>query len=276
MTIQFKNEYIPEGAQELAERILSYLNEGKRVLWLVCGGSNIPVSVEVLNIIKTAAGRVRGGMPQLTTYVKASRKLTNFHGEDNTPNERVDVGVSTGVEENLDVNGEYLTPINLKDLTVTLTDERYSSINHPDSNWRHLKEGGFDFDAVTAIPVLIGKSFEETTKMYGVNLRDAWSNNDVVIGQFGIGEDGHIAGVLPRTVGVRSPGTVVSYEAGKFRRLTMTLATIAKLDYAYVFAYGESKKEAVNNLKEELTLEAQPAQILKKVKKVVVYSDQVV
>ena len=163
----------------------------------------------------------------------------------------------------------------LKNVTVTLTDERYSSINHPDSNWRQLKEKGFDFEAVTAVPVLVGKSLDETTKLFGVNLRDVWNNNEVKIGQFGIGEDGHIAGVLPRSVGVSNPGTVVSYEAGKFRRITITLETIAKLDSVYVFAYGESKKEALNNLKEELTLDAQPAQILKSVKEVFVYSDQI-
>ncbi len=245
MAIQYKNQYIPDGARDLAKRILSYLDEGKRVLWLICGGSNIPISVEVLNIIK-----------------KAAQSPTDSHDEEI-------------VRQNLDVNGEYVKPINLKDLTVMLTDERYSSINHPESNWRHLKEGGFDFDVVTAIPVLIGKSFEETTKMYGVNLRDAWSEADIVIGQFGIGVDGHIAGVLPRTMGVASPGTVVSYEAGKFRRMTMTLATIAKLDCAYVFAYGESKKEAMNNLKEDLTEEAQPAQVLKRVKDVTIFTDTI-
>jgi 6-phosphogluconolactonase/glucosamine-6-phosphate isomerase/deaminase len=213
-----------QGAQELSERILSYLDQDKKVLWLVCGGSNVPISVEVLNILKSE----------------------------------------------LDKDGKRHI---LKQLTVTLTDERYGSINHPDSNWRQLKEKGFDFDAVTVVPVLFGKSLDETTKLFGVNLRDAWNNNDVRVGQFGIGEDGHIAGVLPRTIGVSSPGTVVSYDAGKYKRMTITLKTIAKLDCVYVFAYGESKKKALKSLHEDITEEAQPAQVLKKVKEVVVYSD---
>ncbi len=248
MAIQYINKFIPEGAQQLAALILKYLNEDKKVLWLVCGGSNMPISVEVLNLMKAE----------------------------------------------LDKEGKRYI---LKNVTVTLTDERYSSINHPDSNWRQLREAGFDFDAVTSMPVLIGKSLVETTKMFGVNLRDAWSNNDVVIGQFGIGPDSHIAGVLPRTIGVSNPGTVVSYDAGKFKRVTITLATIAKLDHAYAFVYGESKREAINGLvgnlngatiaedgdkqnlhdseSSEATFEAQPAQILKKVKDAVVYSDLV-
>jgi len=226
MSLQYKNTFIPEGAQDLATLILQCLNKEKKVLWLVCGGSNIPISAEVLNLMKAE----------------------------------------------LDKEGKRHM---LKGVTVMLTDERYSSINHPDSNWRQLRDAGFDFEAVTTIPVLVGVSFDETTKLFGINLRDAWGNNDVVIGQFGIGPDGHIAGVLPRTIGVASPGTVVSYEAGKFRRITITLATIEKLDYAYVFVYGESKKDAMNGLHEELTMEAQPAQVLKKVKEVVVYSDQV-
>ncbi len=222
MAIKYINESAVDGAKQLAERILSYLNEGKRVLWLVCGGSNIPISVQTLNMMK----------------------------------ELLDGDLSL-----------------LKNLTVTLTDERYGSINHPDANWRHLRDQGFDFEAVTAVPVLVGVSLDETTKSYGVNLRDVWNNNDVVIGQFGIGADGHIAGVLPRTIGVGSPGTVVTYEAGKFKRLTMTLKTITNLDAAYVFAFGESKREAVANLKEDLTTEAQPAQVLKGVKEVVVFTD---
>ncbi len=251
MSIQYINKFIPEGVGQLATLILKYLNDEKKVLWLVCGGSNMPISVQILNTMKLE----------------------------------------------LDKEGKRYI---LKNATVILTDERYSSINHPDSNWRQLREAGFDFEAVNTIPVLIGASLEETTKMFGVNLRDAWSNNDIIIGQFGIGTDSHIAGVLPRTIGVSNPGTVVSYDAGKWKRVTITLATIAKLDHAYAFVYGESKRDAMNSLVGNLSgnsngsnvgesstqnvddvepgeaiLEAQPAQILKKVKDAVVYSDLV-
>lgn len=215
-----------EGAKRLADKILSYINDGKKVLWLVCGGSNISISVEVLNIMKSELD-------------KEMKRYT------------------------------------LRNLTVSLTDERYGSINHPEANWRGLKDKGFDFEAVSTVPVLVGKSFDETTKLYGMSMRDAWSANDVHIGQFGVGTDGHIAGVLPRTVGVRSPGTVVSYDAGNFKRLTVTLATIEKLDVAYAFVYGESKRAALDNLKTDLTDEIQPAQVLKRVKDAEVFTDLV-
>ncbi|MEI7463029.1 MAG: 6-phosphogluconolactonase [Candidatus Taylorbacteria bacterium] len=223
MNIHIHKEVIPVGTKLMADKIFQYLSNGEKVLWLVCGGSNIPISVEVLNLVK--------------------RRL------------------------------QEKPSINLKNLTVSLTDERYGSINHPDSNWRQLTDNDFDFDAVTSIPVLYGKSFDETTKLYGMNMRDAWSNNSVHIGQFGIGIDGHIAGVLPRTTGVSSPGTIASYDAGKFRRLTITLATIEKLDVAYVFAYGQSKKPALENLQTDLIDEIEPAQVLKRVKDVELFTD---
>ena len=221
--IQFKQSSIPQGAHEMAKKILSYLNDGKKVLWLVCGGSNIPISAEILNILKTELDK------------KGWRHI-------------------------------------LKHLTVTLTDERYGSINHPDSNWRQLQEKGFDFEAVNAVPVLVGKSLDETTKLFGMHMRDAWNDNDVAIGQFGIGQDGHIAGVLPRSKAVKNVGTVFAYEASPFKRITITLATIEKLDFAYAFVYGESKREAMANLKLDLTFNDEPAQVLKKVKEAVIFS----
>lgn len=240
--IEFRNKEAIEGAKDLADRILSYLNEGKKVLWLVCGGSNIPISVKVLKFLKDST------IKQLNkgTIQTSAKSIENSGNDENSI---------------------------LKNLTVTLTDERYGSINHPDSNWRQLREKGFDFEAVTAIPVLVGKSFDETTKLFGVNLRDAWSDNDIKIGQFGVGADGHIAGVLPKSKAAKNVGTVFGYEAAPFRRVTITLATIEKLDCAYAFVYGESKREAMSRLHEDLTAEVEPAQVLKKVKEVVVYSD---
>jgi len=41
----------------MAARIALALNAGKRVLWLVCGGSNIPVAVETMDAVRSRVGK---------------------------------------------------------------------------------------------------------------------------------------------------------------------------------------------------------------------------
>ena len=86
------------------------------------------------------------------------------------------------------------------------------------------------------------------------------------IGLFGIGADGHTAGVLPRSVAVNAMGWSVAYDAGTFERITITPKTIVKLDEAVAFAQGKEKWKVVEDLeKNDLDIHEQPAQILKKV-----------
>ena len=161
-------------------------------------------------------------------------------------------------------------------LAVTLTDERYGNIGHADSNWIQLLQNGFDISAVRALPVLCGLEPKETVIKFGKNYRDLTAWADIIIGQFGLGSDGHTAGVLPDTIGVKDQGTACFYksnptsqgygEARKYDRITLTLKTIRNINIAYVFAFGESKKEIVEKLKkEEISLEEMPAQIMKEI-----------
>ena len=56
----------------------------------------------------------------------------------------------------------------------------------------------------------------------------------------------------------------------------MTLKTIRNINIAYTFAFGESKKEIVDKLKNEgIYLEQMPAQILKEIEESYLYSDQI-
>lgn len=202
-----------EAGEILAKKIGEYLGHGKKVLWLISGGSNIILEVEILNILKRAFG------------------------------------------DNLKEN-----------LAVTLTDERYGKVGHEDSNWQQLILAGFNFTIVKCIPVLSGLEPKETVIEFGKKYRDLEAWADVIIGQFGIGSDGHTAGVLPNTVGVTAPGTACFYDGGQYQRITLTLKTIRNIDEAYTFAYGESKKEIVEKLKnEDLSFEEMPAQILKEI-----------
>lgn len=206
----------------LADRLVYELIHGKKVLWLLPGGSNITLALAVFNIIK-----------------------------EKTPNE-------------------------LANLSVTLTDERFGPVGHEDSNWQQYIVTGFDFSAVKASPVLKGLSLEETVAEYEREYKRLCADADIVIGHFGIGSDSHIAGALPGSPAVSSKKVAVAYEAPNFTRLTLTLFTIEKIDAAYAFAFGESKKLAIDGLRDAgQDINSRPAAILHKVEQAIIVSDLV-
>ncbi len=108
-------------------------------------------------------------------------------------------------------------------------------------------------------------------------LADAFAHHDAVVAQFGIGADGHVAGMLPHSPAVEAAALVAGYESKPFVRISMTPPAIAHVQAAYTFVFGEAKKEAVSNLQtKELTLADEPCQILKTIPESYFYSDQVV
>jgi 6-phosphogluconolactonase/glucosamine-6-phosphate isomerase/deaminase len=210
-----------EGITDLAERLNKELDEGKTVAWLVCGGSNIPAAVEVMNQLR---------------HDVADR------------------------------------------LTITLTDERFGEPGHADSNWQQLKQAGFDFAKATAIPVLEADTdLTETTKHYHAVAEEILASHDVIIAQFGIGADGHIAGILPGSPASQEQEMLAAgYSAGQFTRLTLTFPALQQIDAAYAMAFGGAKKTALSQLQsQDIVLQKQPSQILKKLPEAYVYNDQI-
>lgn len=211
-----------ECAEILALKIGEFLQQDRKVLWLLSGGSNIFISVEALELLKVR-------FPQ------------GFNNK----------------------------------LTVTLTDERYGPVGHRDSNWQQLINAGFDFSIVQAVPVLNNNlTLEEMVVSSSKNYRDLINLSDFIIGQFGIGSDGHIAGVLPQTIGVTAKGTVCNYQAEKFTRISLTLETIKNVTVAYAFVFGDSKREMLQSLyRKDINLADMPAQILKQISESYLCSD---
>lgn len=161
-------------------------------------------------------------------------------------------------------------------LTVTLIDERFGLAGHPDSNWQKLIDAGFNVDYIKSVPVLFGLTLEETTRKFSKNYKELSEWSDVIVGQFGVGVDGHIAGVLPNTKGVTDTEIACDYDGAEFRRVSLTLNTIRKVSIAYTFIFGESKKEMLNTLQsKDLSLAEMPAQILKQIPESFLYSDQI-
>lgn len=234
-------------ADYLTNTLTSHLSAGQRVLWLVPGGSSIAVAAAV------------------------SRQLS---------------------------------PELLGNLTVTLTDERYGAVGHPDSNWRQLDEAGFALPGATLLPVLTGirntlstpeltrpstipdsgdaattaptdpATLQDVAARWGIQLKEALAAADFRLGFFGIGADGHTAGMLPGSPAITTTEYAAGYDAGKFQRLTMTIPAIAHLDEAVAYAVGDSKWPVIDELATQSIEPAkQPAQALKLVHTLTIFND---
>lgn len=219
--------YVPstdpeKGTELLAKDISDSLSLGRKVFWLLSGGTNVPISVEVMKRVRSTVS--------------------------------------------LDL---------LKNLSISLVDERYGPQGHVDSNWQQLIAAGFDFSGANQLPVLRGLSLENTVDVYKKTIEKALQNGVRSIGQFGIGADGHTAGVLPFTSAVSDTNAACSYKTPAFYRITMTLSSIKNLCAAYTFAFGEGKKQTLKLLRSSATpLTEQPAQILKSIPESSIFSDQ--
>jgi 6-phosphogluconolactonase/glucosamine-6-phosphate isomerase/deaminase len=223
--LQFVRSDALVGLQSLYERINTELRRGKRVVWLLSGGSNIPLAVAAMQQIQ-----------------------------------------------------EELTP----KLTIIPMDERYGPVGHTDSNIRQLFDAGFDPKQAMFIPVLRGVPLTDTINLFARHLRqpldhrNKYPESNIIIGQFGVGPDGHTAGILPHSPAAEeTTALAVGYQASDFMRITLTFSVLRQVDVAFGFAYGPVKRAALQQLRDSnLLLVDQPAQILKVIPEACVYNDQ--
>lgn len=158
-------------------------------------------------------------------------------------------------------------------LVVTLTDERFGDENHSDSNWFQLMSSGFSIPNAKMIPYLKGKSFSETTKDIADIIKEEISIADYRIGIFGVGVDGHTAGILPHSKALNSGDFVCAYNTPTYDRITITPKAIESLDEAYIYAMGELKWSVIDKMKEDLSVENNPVLLLKKVPLLTIFTD---
>ena len=203
--------------EHMAKRLREELGVGKKVFWLVSGGSAIEVAVEV------------------------SKKLTGL---------RLDL------------------------LTVSLTDERYGAVGHPDSNWQKLLDAGFSIPGANLKPVLFGKEMTTTVTDFAETLITGFGECDTSIGLFGIGADGHTAGILPGSPAVNDTNLACGYDAGEFKRITVTPSLIKLFDEAVVYAVGDTKWPVIDRLDGEHSISDLPAQALKQVSNLTIFNDR--
>lgn len=160
-----------------------------------------------------------------------------------------------------------------QNLTVTLTDERYGPVGHADSNWQQLLEKGFSLPEARFLPALTGDDVQTTCQKLNQALELELKKDSYKIGLFGIGADGHTAGILPHSEAINSGDLAYTYKTEKFERITITPKAILALDEAVVYAKGEEKWKTLRDLEQDKDIHDQPAQILKTVPLLTMFTD---
>ena len=154
-----------------------------------------------------------------------------------------------------------------------LTDERYGTLDHIDSNWNQLIQKGFNLPQAKLIPILTGDDFEMTIEKFNKNLACEFNVSDYTIGLFGVGKDGHTAGIIPNNSAVTSKELACGHHTETFSRITITPKIIKEFNEAVVFMQGKEKWDVVENFNKNIDIMEMPAQILKKVPLLTIFTD---
>ena len=153
-------------------------------------------------------------------------------------------------------------------LSVSLADERYGQPGHSDSNFRQLQAAGFELPIV---PILNGGTVEREASIFARFLFD--HQNDYRIGLFGMGTDGHTAGILPDSAATADRDDLVFFYPGaKFERITVTPRFLAGLDSAHLWVQGLDKAPQLARLQTEDEPVKQPVQYLKMAREFMIYT----
>ena len=167
-------------------------------------------------------------------------------------------------------------PDTLTNLTIIPVDERYGPVWHANSNSAQMRQAGFNPGSAKWFDVLdAGSTMSETLERYEELVEDSFARAKVVIATLGLGVDGHTAGVLPDSpAALDSTSTVIGYEWSDYTRMTLGLAKLRQIDDAFVFAYGEAKRDALRRISEsQEPLSSLPAKVLYGIPTVTVYND---
>lgn len=180
---------------------------------------------------------------------------------------------------NIDVAVRVMAKVNLIDmsrLTIALTDERFGPTGHKDSNYYQLMQKGFNQRGAVFIDLLKGETLVDTVQKSGMAMEKIFTYADSVIGFFGIGEDGHIAGILPGSpASVPDQTWMIGYDAGQFQRMTLTPFALSHVQTAYVGAFGSEKRTALQTLHDTIVpINEQPAQLLRHIPESHIYTNQ--
>jgi 6-phosphogluconolactonase/glucosamine-6-phosphate isomerase/deaminase len=114
---------------------------------------------------------------------------------------------------------------------------------------------------------------EQTSRAYAKSLWTNIEKCDYTIAFAGMGQDGHIFGIKPGSPSVKSNDLVEAYEWDDYARITPTFKLLRRLDEVVIYAAGKEKWPQLENLDHNLPDNDQPAQMLKRLKKVIIFND---
>ncbi len=144
---------------------------------------------------------------------------------------------------------------------IAQIDERFGQPYHTNSNQLMIKNTGLEkyanMSGVPAYWILDDRSRVETAKVYDTLVRKLFGIFTKNIGIFGIGEDGHTAGIPSRKISSFKYDTnklVTDYDdksGGYGERVTMTFAALEKLDLLIILVFGNSKRQALLQMFED-------------------------
>lgn len=178
-------------------------------------------------------------------------------------------GVHVGIRA-----AELLVERDLSGLSVALTDERFGPVGHLDENWQQLLDGGFALPGAELYRTLTGDNRTVATQKFGAWLDQQLTTVDYRIGLFGVGADGHTAGLKPGSPAITSTEVAADFMGEDFERITMTFLAIERLDEVVLQAFGSEKAQVLGQLlHEDLPLNQQPAQVLKRVPRCTLFTD---
>jgi len=170
--------------------------------------------------------------------------------------------------------GKKLAGVNLSNLFVTMTDERYGDVGHKDENWQQLLDAGINLPGANLYRPLIGKDIQKTTTKLNDWLDEQYKKSEYIFGIFGMGTDGHTAGIKPGSPAVTSTKYAEYFTGDDFKRITITFESIKNVCEAVIQVSGTDKRPALQKfIHENLPLNKQPAQILKTIPNSILYTN---
>lgn len=164
---------------------------------------------------------------------------------------------------------------------VALVDERFGVKMHGESNEKMIQDTGFLWylsqQQILFYPILKEQesSPQQTAKEYDETVRYLLNHFPKSLGVLGIGKDGHTAGIAgnrdvfvnPLFINTNIHNVVDTFTDAKglFQtRITMTFTGLSLLDLLLVLVFGEEKKEALQQMFGEGSIEEIPARFYKR------------
>ncbi|MES3005363.1 MAG: 6-phosphogluconolactonase [Patescibacteria group bacterium] len=186
------------------------------------------------------------------------------------------------------INPQYLG----SHITVTVTDERFTD-DILENNFSNLQSTSFYNDLISVDAFCIDTQIYGDETITGHSERFEKNINDwrkefpkgIIVALYGIGQDGHIAGIIPGIMSdddfaKRFDGDrfVAHLDAGRKSdqplRVTTTFPLLRIVDFPLLYVRGEEKRDVLEKaLAKEGSLAETPARIIQEMKSVFIFTD---